>query len=203
MFTGIITDIGVVKDITHTNDAALITIGASTVLDDAAFGVSIAVDGVCLTVTEFSANQFTADIMAETLRLTTIGDLKVGDRVNLERALSASGRFDGHIVQGHVDGTATVTGIAPSARWTDFTFEISPHIGRYLASKGSIAINGTSLTLTEVTDTINELGREITRFGVSLIPTTLSETTLGDLNVGSSVNIEVDVLAKYVERLTK
>ena len=199
MFTGIITDIGTITDVTHTADAALITIAASSVLEDVAYGVSIAVDGVCLTVTEFTSEQFTADVMAETLRLTTIGNLKPGDRVNLERAMPASGRFDGHIVQGHVDGTAAVTAVNPGERWTDFSFTIPTDVGRYLALKGSIAINGTSLTLTEVADQADGT----TKFGVSLIPTTLTETTLGDLQVGSQVNIEVDVIAKYVERLVK
>lgn len=199
MFTGIITDIGTVKDITHTTDAAIITIDASSALDDVAYGVSVSVDGVCLTVTEFDETQFKADVMAETLRLTTIGDLGVGSKVNLERAMPANGRVDGHIVQGHVDGTARVTAITPGERWSDFTFEIATETGRYLAPKGSIAINGTSLTLTEVED----IDGGVTRFGVSLIPTTLSETTLGELEVGTRVNIEVDVLAKYVERLVK
>ncbi|HLS04564.1 MAG TPA: riboflavin synthase [Actinomycetales bacterium] len=199
MFTGIITDIGTVTDIKHTTDAALITIEASSALEDAAFGVSISVDGVCLTVTEFTATQFTSDVMAETLRHTTIGDLKPGDRVNLERAMPANGRFDGHIVQGHVDGVATVTAVNPGERWTDYSFTMPTEIGRYLAPKGSVAIDGTSLTLTQVAD--QDAGQ--TSFGVSLIPTTLSETTLGTLAVGSRVNIEVDVIAKYVERLTK
>lgn len=199
MFTGIITDVGTITEVKHTQDAALITVAASSVLEDVAYGVSIAVDGVCLTVTEFTSEQFTADVMAETLRLTTIGNLQPGDRVNLERAMPASGRFDGHIVQGHVDGTAEVTAITPGDRWTDFAFTIPTRVGRYLAPKGSVAINGTSLTLTKVTD-----GPDAnTKFGVSLIPTTLTETTLGDLQVGSQVNIEVDVIAKYVERLVK
>lgn len=199
MFTGIITDVGTVTDITHTADAAVITIAASSVLEDAAYGVSIAVDGVCLTVTEFTSQQFKADVMAETLRLTTIGDLKPGDPVNLERAMPASGRFDGHIVQGHVDSTAEVTAINAAEKWTDISFTIPTSVGRYLAPKGSVAINGTSLTLTEVTDQAD--GN--TTFGVSLIPTTLAETTLGNLVVGSKANIEVDVIAKYVERLVK
>lgn len=203
MFTGIITEIGEVKDITHTRDAARLTIGATTVLSDASFGASIAVNGVCLTVAEYTSEQFTADVMAETLRLTTLGDLNIGGRVNLERALAADGRFDGHIVQGHVDGTAMVTAVNPGEKWTDFTFETGSSIGRYLASKGSVAINGTSLTLTDVNDLDDEVGAKKTRFGVSLIPTTLSETTFSDLRIGSTVNIEVDVLAKYVERLVR
>ena len=136
--------------------------------------------------------------MAETLRVSTIGNLKAGDRVNLERAMPASGRFDGHIVQGHVDGIAEVTAIKPAARWSEYSFTIPTAVGRYLVPKGSVAINGTSLTLTQVKD-----AGDATAFGVSLIPTTLSETTLGSLEVGHKVNIEVDVIAKYVERLVK
>ncbi|HLR55767.1 MAG TPA: riboflavin synthase [Actinomycetales bacterium] len=199
MFTGIITDIGTVTDVRHTEDAALITLTASSALEGIAYGDSISVDGVCLTVTEFTAEDFTADVMAETLRVTTIGNLKAGDRVNLERAMPASGRFDGHIGQGHVDGTAEVTAIKPGERWSEYSFTIPTAVGRYLVPKGSVAINGTSLTLTQVKDA----GDATTSFGVSLIPTTLSETTLGALEVGHKVNIEVDVIAKYVERLVK
>src|SRR5690625_425619 len=198
MFTGIITDIGTVTDVRHTEDAALITLTASSALEGIAYGDSISVDGVCLTVTEFTAEDFTADVMAETLRVSTIGNLKAGDRVNLERAMPASGRFDGHIVQGHVDGIAEVTAIKPAARWSEYSFTIPTAVGRYLVPKGSVAINGTSLTLTQVKD-----AGDATAFGVSLIPTTLSETTLGSLEVGHKVNIEVDVIAKYVERLVK
>ncbi len=198
MFTGIITDIGTVTDVRNTDEAALITLTASSALEGIAYGDSISVDGVCLTVTEFTAEDFTADVMAETLRVSTIGNLKAGDRVNLERAMPASGRFDGHIVQGHVDGIAEVTAIKPAARWSEYSFTIPTAVGRYLVPKGSVAINGTSLTLTQVKD-----AGDATAFGVSLIPTTLSETTLGSLEVGHKVNIEVDVIAKYVERLVK
>src|SRR5690625_2392414 len=131
MCTVLTPDISTNTEVKHTQDAALITIAASSVLEDVAYGVSIAVDGVCLTVTEFTSEQFTADVMAETLRLTTIGNLKPGDRVNLERAMPASGRFDGHIVQGHVDGTAAGTAVNPGERWTDFSFTIpTDEIGR-------------------------------------------------------------------------
>lgn len=196
MFTGIITDIGRVAAIEHLPDSARLTITAHSALRELTHGASIAVDGVCLTAADFSATYFVADVMAETLKHTTIGSYQVGTRVNLERALPATGRFDGHIVQGHVDGTAEVVAIEPGEKWTNYFFQLPRRLGHYLVNKGSIAINGTSLTLTTVTDQEDRV-----TFGVSLIPTTLAETALSDLRVGTKVNIEVDVVAKYIERL--
>jgi riboflavin synthase len=194
MFTGIIEEVGAVRGIDLTEDGGTLRIAGPLVAEDTHLGASIAVNGVCLTVTSIEDGGFSADVMPETLKVTTLEDLKPGARVNLERALRASGRLDGHIVQGHVDGVAEVQSRAKAERWEDFTFDLPPELARYVARKGSIAINGVSLTVTRATD------RE---FGVSLIPTTLQETTLGDLIPGQRVNIEVDVIAKYVERLIK
>lgn len=214
MFTGIITEVGRINAIEIAQDSAVVTIAAHGVLLDAAPGDSIAVDGVCLTVTERSEEQFSADVMAETLKHTNLGSKRVGDRVNLERALAVSGRLEGHIVQGHVDAVAHLRDIATSERWADYTFELPGHLGRYIAFKGSIALNGVSLTVTSVSDLDAEPAKHpgaasaptkdgITRFGVSLIPTTLEATNLGALEIGDSVNVEVDILAKYVERMSK
>lgn len=196
MFTGIVKAVGEVSVAQAIDGAARLRVHSPEIMPGVAHGDSIAVQGVCLTVAEHDAQSFTADVMAETLRNTTLGALQGGDRVNLERALPVTGRFDGHVVQGHVDGTATVTAITPGPRWTDITFEIDAAHGRYLARKGSVTIDGVSLTITDVADTDGG-----TEFGVSLIPVTLAETTLGSLRTGDQVNIEIDVLAKYVERL--
>ncbi|MCL2595064.1 MAG: riboflavin synthase [Promicromonosporaceae bacterium] len=196
MFTGIVTAIGRIGALepgTEGEDTRL-TIQAVEVLGDATLGCSIAVSGVCLTVTAMDDERtwFAADAMPQTLRLTTLGGLRVGDLVNLERALAASGRLDGHIVQGHVDGVATLLSRDPGPRWDELRFELPNHLLRYVAPQGSIALAGVSLTVTHVTDS---------GFGVALIPATLNATTLGQLAVGQSVNVEVDVLAKYVERM--
>jgi riboflavin synthase len=163
-------------------------------------GTSIAVSGVCLTVVEHFEGGFTADVMAETLARSTIGDLGPGDRVNLERALRADARLDGHIVQGHVDGTGTITDRIPGERWEVVRIALPADLSRYVASKGSIAVDGTSLTVVEVFDAVTP--GTAAAFTVSLIPETLARTTLGTAKVGSAVNLEVDVIAKYVERLT-
>lgn len=159
----------------------------------AQLGDSIAVDGVCLTVTDLPGNDtFAVDVMPETLRHTALGRLEVGSPVNIERAMPTGGRLDGHIVQGHVDGVGHLSGRVDGDRWVDLTFQIPRELAKYVATKGSIAVSGTSLTVTHV-------GPD--SFGVSLIPTTLEHTTLGGLKVGAPVNLEVDVIAKYVERL--
>ncbi len=194
MFTGIVEETGRVRAIDLAGRAdAVLTIEGATVTSDARPGDSIAVDGVCLTVTSLTGDgAFTADVMPETLRRTTLGDLRPGERVNLERALAAAGRFGGHIVQGHVDGVATLLSRSPGHRWDELRFDLPTRIARYVAEKGSIALGGVSLTVAGVDDG---------EFVVCLIPTTLAATTLGGLVSGDRVNVEVDVLAKYVERL--
>ncbi len=194
MFTGIVEERGTVRSLTQPQDGrdAVLTVDAPTVAADARHGASIAVNGVCLTVVEQSPGGFSADVMPQTLRLTALGDLRPGDPVNLERALPAAGRLDGHVVQGHVDGVATLTTRNPGPRWDELTFDLPEHLRRYVAPQGSIAVAGVSLTVTHVTDT---------GFGVALIPTTLDLTTLGQLRPGDRANIEVDVIAKYVERM--
>lgn len=193
MFTGIIEEVGTVRGRDSADGAAVLHVSATTVTDDLAPGDSVAVAGVCLTVTAYDAHGFTADVMPETLARTTIGRLTAGDRVNLERAVRADGRLGGHLVQGHVDGVGTVRGRTPGPRWDDVEIGVPPELARYVAEKGSIAIEGVSLTVTHVSDDA---------FGVALIPTTLAATTLGGLAVGAAVNLEVDVVAKYLERLT-
>ncbi|EWT05116.1 riboflavin synthase subunit alpha [Intrasporangium chromatireducens Q5-1] len=192
MFTGIIEELGTVRALEVAGDSAVLRIEGPLVVSDAVHGASIAVNGVCLTVTEHDTTGFSVDVMAETLRRTAVGSLAVGDRVNLERALAADGRFGGHVVQGHVDGTALITARTPGERWETVEFTLGPGLDRYVVEKGSITVDGVSLTVTSVSDN---------GFSVSLIPTTLELTTLGRKGIGDPVNIEVDVLAKYVERL--
>lgn len=193
MFTGIIEEIGTVLAVEHgEGEDARISIGASGVLADARHGCSIAVAGVCLTVVEHDESHFVADVMGETLRWTTLGDLRVGDRVNLERALRADGRLDGHIVQGHVDGVGEVLGRTAHERWEVVALRAPEELRHQIVRKGSVAIDGTSLTVSAATDDT---------FEVSLIPETLTATTLGALAPGARVNLETDVLAKYVAGL--
>lgn len=192
MFTGIVEELGTVTAVEHGQESAVLRIEGPLVVTDAEHGASIAVNGVCLTVTDHDERGFTVDVMAETLRRTSLGALAPGDRVNLERAMAADGRFGGHLVQGHVDDTAVITGRAPGDRWETVDFELDPGLARYVVEKGSITVDGVSLTVTAVSDN---------GFSVSLIPTTLELTTLGRKGVGDLVNIEVDVLAKYLERL--
>jgi len=200
MFTGIIEDTGRVTEVERLTDSARLSITTSLPVHESAVGTSIAVSGVCLTVVEHFEGGFTADVMAETLARSTIGDLGPGDRVNLERALRADARLDGHIVQGHVDGTGTITDRIPGERWEVVRIALPADLSRYVASKGSIAVDGTSLTVVEVFDAVTP--GTAAAFTVSLIPETLARTTLGTAKVGSAVNLEVDVIAKYVERLT-
>ncbi|MBC7309083.1 MAG: riboflavin synthase [Tetrasphaera sp.] len=192
MFTGIVEELGRVEEIAHGEDSARLTIRGPVVTTDAAHGDSIAVNGVCLTVTTVEGDTFAVDVMAQTLALTGIGDLRPGDRVNLERAMAADGRFGGHIVQGHVDATATVVSRTPGDRWETVRFTLPPALARYLVPQGSITVDGVSLTVASLEDDT---------FTVSLIPTTLELTTLGLRQPGERVNLEVDVLAKYVERM--
>lgn len=192
MFTGIVEELGTVTAIDHGTQSAVLRIEGPLVVADAERGASIAVNGVCLTVTDHDESGFAVDVMAETLRRSSLGHLSPGDRVNLERAMAADGRFGGHIVQGHVDGTAVITDRTPGDRWETVAFVLDPGLARYVVEKGSITVDGVSLTVTSASED---------GFAVSLIPTTLELTTLGRKGVGDVVNIEVDVLAKYVERL--
>lgn len=197
MFTGIVETTGTVLAINSGSDSSRITFAAPGVLSDAKIGASIAVNGVCLTVTEFDQESFTADLMLETLKRSALGALNQGDSVNIERAMPLSGRLGGHIVQGHVDAVATVRSIQPRDDWTLITFDLPQHIARYVVEKGSITVSGVSLTVVKV----SEPAEAEPWFSVSLIPTTLKDTTLGKIGVGSEVNLEVDALAKYVERI--
>jgi riboflavin synthase len=197
MFTGIVETTGSVLAIDPGSDSSRITFAAPGVLADAQIGASIAVNGVCLTVTQFDGDSFTADLMEETLKRSALGSLNLGDSVNIERAMPLSGRLGGHIVQGHVDAVATVRSIEPREDWTMITFDLPPDIARYVVEKGSITVSGVSLTVVKV----SEPAETQPWFSVSLIPTTLKDTTLGMIGVGSEVNLEVDALAKYVERI--
>lgn len=192
MFTGLVEEIGRVDKLEQLTDAVRLTIHGPTVTSDAAPGDSIAVDGVCLTVVDKLTEGFTADVMQETLNRSRLGSYKVGSRVNLERALTARERLGGHIVQGHVDGVGELISRASSEHWEVLRFSLPADLVRYVVEKGSIAINGTSLTVSAVGEDFLE---------VSLIPTTLAETTFGDMVVGEPVNLEVDVVAKYVEKM--
>ena len=202
MFTGIIEETGAIERIERLDEAIRVRIACRRVLEGTQHGDSIAVNGVCLTVCEFDSQGFTADVMQVTLDYTTLGTAELGQIVNLERATAAGQLLGGHIVQGHVDGTATLVSRAPSEHWEVFRFTLdSPELGRYVAKKGSIAINGTSLTVAEVTDSI-DLDANSQWFEVSLIPTTMADTMLGELEPGDKVNVECDVLAKYIERMS-
>ncbi|GAA4425256.1 riboflavin synthase [Georgenia halophila] len=192
MFTGLVEEVGTVGGRQDTGGTGVLRIDATTVTEELRVGDSVAVAGVCLTVTGHDARGFTADVVPETLARTTLGRLASGTRVNLERAVQAGGRLGGHIVQGHVDGVATVAARAPGARWDDVDLDLPGPLARYVAEKGSVAVEGVSLTVALV---------DGARFGVSLIPSTLAATTLDSLAVGDPVNVEVDVVAKYVERL--
>ena len=194
MFTGIVEELGRIAHIESLPDAAKIRIEGALVISDAKEGDSIAVNGVCLTVVGLGAGYFTADVMAETLNRSSLSKVVIGSKVNLERAARLDARIGGHLVQGHVDALASVLAIEPSGHWTLIRFTLPLDLARCLVEKGSITVDGVSLTVVEA-------GPDY--FSVSLIPTTLEHTTLGGLAVGDSVNLEVDVIAKYVERLMK
>ena len=194
MFTGIVEELGAVQAVEDQGDAVRLTLAADVTLSDAALGDSIAVNGVCLTVAARDDRTWTADVMAETLAKTSTGTLAVGDRVNLERAVTAEKRLGGHIVQGHVDGVGHIVSRAPSEHWTVVEISMPTELGRYLVDKGSITVDGTSLTVVEA---------HKDSFTVSLIPETLARTTLGVRQAGDPVNLEVDVLAKHVEKLVR
>ncbi|OBH29740.1 riboflavin synthase [Mycobacterium sp. E1319] len=196
MFTGIVEELGEITAREVLADAARLTIRGPVVTSDAGHGDSIAVNGVCLTVAELRPDgQFTADVMAESLNRSNLGELRVGSRVNLERAAAVNSRLGGHIVQGHVDGTGRVVSRTPSEHWEVVRIEVPDTVARYIVEKGSITVDGISLTVSALGDDPRDW------FEVSLIPTTRELTTLGTAPVGAQVNLEVDVIAKYVERL--
>jgi riboflavin synthase len=188
MFTGIVEEVGTVKS---AGDCRL-AVAARKVLDDTELGDSVAVNGVCLTIVEMASDSFSVDVMPETLRRTNLGSLKAGDRVNLERPLAVGGRFGGHFVQGHIDGTGRVVSVTPERDAILLRFEAPPEIMRYIVEKGFIAVDGVSLTVVECSSTA---------FGVSLVAYTQRNSTLGGKKPGDVVNLEVDIIAKYVERL--
>jgi riboflavin synthase len=192
MFTGIVEELGEVVAVERLPDAARLTVRGPRVTADASHGDSIAVNGVCLTVTDSSDKTFTADVMAETLRRTGLGTLSPGSPVNLERPVELGGRLGGHLVQGHADGTGEILSRTPGEHWDVVRIATPPDLARYIVLKGSITVDGVSLTVSALS---------VAWFEVSLIPTTLEMTTLGRLEPGSQVNLEVDVIAKYVESL--
>ncbi|HEY7009135.1 MAG TPA: riboflavin synthase [Jatrophihabitantaceae bacterium] len=193
MFTGIIEEVGEVRALDRRGDSAVLSVGASAITGELSHGASIAVNGVCLTVVGWDATgRVEFDVMAETLKRSVIGALHPGSRVNLERAARVDARLDGHIVQGHVDGTGVVVSRTPGDGWEAVRFGMPAELARYVAEKGSIAVDGVSLTVTAVAADWFEVG---------LIPETLRATTLGAKQAGDPVNLEVDVLAKYVARL--
>lgn len=194
MFTGIIEELGEVVGVEAGTDSSRITVRGEVATVDAAHGVSIAVNGACLTVTDSAAKggEVTFDVMAESLRRTGLGDLAAGSAVNLERAMILGDRLDGHLVQGHVDGTATITERRPGDAWEEVRLSLSPDLAPFVVEKGSICLDGVSLTLSAIGDDHVE---------VALIPTTMELTTLGRKGIGDRVNVEVDVLGKYVQRM--
>jgi riboflavin synthase len=192
MFTGIVEELGAVESLEDQGDAIRLTVRADTVLEGTALGDSIAVNGCCLTVAELGDGTWTADVMQETLDKTSLRGVGPGDRVNLERAVTPTTRLGGHIVQGHVDGVGEVISRTPSEHWEVVEVSMPRELARYVVDKGSITVDGVSLTVVSA-------GED--RFTVSLIPETLARTTLGTRKVGDRVNLEVDVLAKHVERL--
>ncbi len=194
MFTGIIEEIGTVRQIQSGNSSCILTVSAKTVLTDVRIGDSIAVNGACLTVCRFDAGSFSADVMPETMRRTNLGRLHPGSSVNLERAMPANGRFGGHIVTGHIDGTGTVGRMKREENAVWVTIAADADIMRYIAEKGSVAIDGISLTVARVSEQ---------DFSVSVIPHTGRETTLLSRQTGDTVNLECDIIAKYTEKMLK
>ena len=193
MFTGIIEEIGEIKEINRGPLSIILTINAKTVLSDIKIGDSIATSGVCLTVTSFTQSSFKADVMPETMKRTNYNKLTVGSRVNLERAMVVGSRFGGHIVSGHIDGIGRVTGLKKDGNAIWVTIEADDNIMKYIIRKGSISIDGISLTVASVTRK---------DFNVSIIPMTASETTLLEKKMGDTVNLECDIVGKYIERFT-
>ncbi|GAA4625366.1 riboflavin synthase [Actinoallomurus vinaceus] len=192
MFTGIVEELGEVVALEPAGDSARLTVRGPLVVSDAVHGASIAVNGVCLTVTDVKDDAFTVDVMKETLDRSSLAGLEPGSPVNLERPVRPTDRLGGHIVQGHVDGVGRIVSREPGDRWEVVTVELPPQLARYVVEKGSITVDGVSLTVVEARDDA---------FTIALIPTTLELTTLGRKGPGDPVNLEVDVVAKYVERL--
>jgi riboflavin synthase len=194
VFTGIVEELGEVAALEELGDSARLAVRGPLVTADASVGDSVAVNGVCLTVTGTSDGTFSADVMGETLRRSSLGSLVAGTAVNLERPLRLDGRLGGHLMQGHVDGTGTITERRPAEHWHVMRISVPPGLARYVVEKGSIAVDGVSLT-------VSALGAVPDWIEVSLIPETLARTTLGIKQPGETVNLEVDMIAKYVERL--
>ena len=194
MFTGLITELGIVQAIERGATSAIFTIKAPDSVQGLAIGDSIAVNGTCLTATLLTAETFTADVMVQTLTLTSLGQLEVGSPVNLELAAQMDMRMGGHIVQGHVDGTGTVAQLVPGEKWAQFDVVAPEHLMKYVVAQGSITLDGVSLTVGGIDDATNTIT-------VWLIPETLAKTNLSSKKAGDLINIEVDILAKYVERL--
>jgi len=194
MFTGLITELGSISAIEKSETSAVFTINAPGLISEIAVGDSVAVNGVCLTATTISGTTFSADVMVQTLSLTSLSQIIVGSPVNLELAAQLNARMGGHMVQGHVDGIATVVTLTPGDKWAKFDIAVPGHLSKYIVKQGSICLDGISLTVGEIDDASNLLT-------VWLIPETLENTNLSTLRPGDLINVEVDVLAKYVERL--
>jgi riboflavin synthase len=194
MFTGLIAELGKVVEIERGNESAIFTIQAPLLISQIKVGDSVSVNGVCLTATSVKESSFTADVMIQTLKITSLAKLEIGSPVNLELAASLDARMGGHIVQGHVDGVATVVDLVPGEKWARFDITVPQDLGKYIVNQGSIAVDGISLTVGEIDDTNNQMT-------LWLIPETLERTNLSTKKAGDLVNVEVDVLAKYVERL--
>jgi riboflavin synthase len=194
MFTGLIAELGTVSAITKGESSAVFTIDAPALITEIKLGDSVAVNGVCLTATSITKSTFTADVMVQTLSLTSLSQIIIGSPVNLELAAQLNARMGGHMVQGHVDGVATVVGLTPGEKWAQFDIKVPDHLTKYIVNQGSICLDGVSLTVGEISDSNNVLT-------VWLIPETLERTNLATKKPGDLINIEVDVLAKYVERL--
>jgi riboflavin synthase len=196
MFTGLVESLGRVASIDIATDSAEITFASVPFADQLNIGDSVSVNGTCLTVTKLGSDSFSVDVMTQTLKLTSLQNLKIADVVNLERAALVSSRLGGHIVQGHIDGTGSIAHLAPGEKWLQMDIQIPGELMKYVVPQGSICIDGVSLTVGSVADDVNQIT-------VWLIPETLAKTNLSAKKLGDLVNIEVDVLAKYVERLTK
>ena len=194
MFTGLIAELGSITAIKKSDTSAIFTINAPSLISQIALGDSVAINGVCLTATSIEGTAFTADVMVQTLNLTSLSQIFVGSPVSLELAAQLNARMGGHMVQGHVDGVATVVGLTPGDKWAQFDITVPAHLSKYIVNQGSICLDGISLTVGEINDDTNVVT-------VWLIPETLERTNLSTMLPGDLINIEVDVLAKYVERL--
>ncbi|MDQ0205838.1 riboflavin synthase [Alkalicoccobacillus murimartini] len=191
MFTGIIEEVGTIKQIKESGEAIVMTIAADKILSDVQEGDSISVNGVCLTVTSFTASSFIVDLMPETVRATSLQSLQTDSKVNLERAMHAQGRFGGHFVSGHVDGLGSIISKRPDQNAIYYTIQVSKELRRYMINKGSVAVDGTSLTI---------FGVDENSFTISIIPHTIDQTIIGGKTIGDKVNIECDLVGKYIEQ---